>query len=370
MPDILLSLTNIHKSFGETCVLKGIDLELIRGEFFTLLGSSGCGKTTTLRIIAGLETPDQGAVFLNGRDITALEPNHRNINTVFQNYALFPYYSVAQNVAYGLKIKKVSKNEIRERVRDTLHLVQMDGYDRRMPNELSGGQRQRIAMARAIVNRPDVLLLDEPLGALDFKLRKQMQLELKRLQQTLGITFIYVTHDQEEALNMSDRIGVMNQGNFEQISAPHELYRQPKTEFVADFIGETNLIRAGVSHRTGKELYRLTLPFGEIDAQIGEAPGENTELLISVRPEHIQFRLARKLQDAKYGLLGVVEERSFRGPTVQTLLRLRDGSCLFASELADQVDSFPLGSEVELFWKPEHSVVVRTFEGEALRAAI
>ena len=241
----ILQLKGIRKRFGETTVLSGIDLSIEEGEFITLLGSSGCGKTTTLRIIAGLETPDSGQVILDGADITALEPNKRPVNTVFQNYALFPYMTVADNIGYGLKIRKVPKPDIAAKVEEMLQLVQLEGYGSRMPGQLSGGQRQRVAIARAVVNEPKVLLLDEPLGALDLKLRRQMQLELKRLQKKLGTTFIYITHDQEEAINMSDRIAVMHQGVLEQAGAPNEVYYHPKTSYVANFVGSANILREG-----------------------------------------------------------------------------------------------------------------------------
>lgn len=255
MGESILQLRQIRKSFDNTEVLKGIDLEVAQGEFITLLGASGCGKTTTLRIIAGLELPDVGQVILEGQDITNREPNKRDVNTVFQNYALFPHMNVSDNVGYGLKIRKVPKAEIAERVEQALRLVQLEGYGKRMPDQLSGGQKQRIAIARAVINEPKVLLLDEPLGALDLKLRRQMQLELKRLQKQLGITFIYITHDQEEAINMSDRIGVMHEGILEQLGTPNEVYYQPQTSYVADFSGKCQYPPSGrrdVCHPLGK----------------------------------------------------------------------------------------------------------------------
>ena len=242
MGESILQLQQIRKSFANTEVLKGIDLEAGQGEFITLLGASGCGKTTTLRIIAGLELPDSGQVILEGHNITDWEPNKRDVNTVFQNYALFPHMNVADNVGYGLKIRKVPKVQIAERVERALRLVQLEEYGKRMPDQLSGGQKQRIAIARAVINEPKVLLLDEPLGALDLKLRRQMQLELKRLQKQLGITFIYITHDQEEAINMSDRIGVMHEGVLEQMGTPNEVYYRPRTSYVADFVGNANIL--------------------------------------------------------------------------------------------------------------------------------
>ncbi|MDR1024656.1 MAG: ABC transporter ATP-binding protein [Treponema sp.] len=239
----LLRLEEIGKTFGNTRVLKDVSLSVRAGEFVTLLGSSGCGKTTTLRIIAGLEQADSGKVFIAGEDVTDREPNRRNVNMVFQNYALFPHMTVAANIAYSLKLKKLPRNSIRERVEEALAMVQLSGYGRRMPAELSGGQKQRVAVARAMVNRPKLLLLDEPLGALDLQLRRQMQTELKRLQRQLGITFIYITHDQEEALTMSDRIAVMRNGQFEQIGRPVDIYDRPRTSFVARFVGNANIVK-------------------------------------------------------------------------------------------------------------------------------
>lgn len=237
----ILELKGIKKSFDTTNVLKGIDFQVEEGEFITILGSSGCGKTTTIRIVAGLEEADEGTVFLNGQEVTNLEPNERNVNTVFQNYALFPHMTVEGNVGYGLKIKNVPKAEIKKRVDEVLELVQLEGYGKRKPSELSGGQKQRVAIARAIVNNPQILLLDEPLGALDLQLRRQMQVELKNLQQSLHITFIYITHDQEEAAAMSDRIVVMNEGRIEQIGTPKEIYEAPATEYVAKFIENSKI---------------------------------------------------------------------------------------------------------------------------------
>ena len=237
MSDFSLRLVDIHKSFTRNEeVLRGISLEIPRGEFLTILGSSGCGKTTTLRIIAGLEYPDSGQVFLDGRDVTDLEPNKRNVNTIFQSYALFPHMNVFQNVGYALRLRGTPKAEISERVAKMLKLVELEGYDKRKPQELSGGQKQRVAIARALIAEPAVLLLDEPLGALDLQLRRTMQQELKNLQKKLGITFLYITHDQDEAFGMSDRIAVMRGGRFEQIGTPDEIRYSPATQYVAEFI--------------------------------------------------------------------------------------------------------------------------------------
>ena len=241
----ILELKGIKKAFGGVPVLNGIDLSVKPGEFITLLGSSGCGKTTTLRIISGLETPDSGTVLLEGADVTGTEPDKRGVHTVFQNYALFPHMTVEANIGYSLKIRGVKKTEIKSRVREMLELVQLEGFGGRMPGELSGGQRQRVAIARSVIDSPKVLLLDEPLGALDLQLRRMMQTELKRLQKKLGITFIYITHDQEEALNMSDRIAVMRNGLFEQLGTPNEIYDRPKTAYVARFVGSANILTLG-----------------------------------------------------------------------------------------------------------------------------
>ena len=252
MAEVSLELKEIKKSFTEgEAVLDNISLVISKGEFITLLGSSGCGKTTTLRIIAGLEQPDAGSVWLDGREVTGLEPNQRDVNTVFQNYALFPHMNVAENIGYGLKLKKVPKNEIKKKVSQMLELVQLEGYEKRKPSELSGGQKQRVAIARALVNNPKVLLLDEPLGALDLQLRRAMQIELKHLQKKLGITFIYITHDQEEAINMSDRIAVMKDGRIEQIGTPDEIYNHPKTSYVATFVGNANILHGVVERVQG-----------------------------------------------------------------------------------------------------------------------
>ena len=243
--DEILELKGIKKAFGGVPVLNGIDLKVEPGEFITLLGSSGCGKTTTLRIISGLEVPDSGTVLLEGADVTNTEPDKRGVHTVFQNYALFPHMTVEANIGYSLRIRGVKKPEIKSRVHEMLELVQLEGFGSRMPGELSGGQRQRVAIARSVIDSPKVLLLDEPLGALDLQLRRMMQTELKRLQKKLGITFIYITHDQEEALNMSDRIAVMRDGLFEQLGTPNEIYDRPKTAFVARFVGSANILTLG-----------------------------------------------------------------------------------------------------------------------------
>lgn len=321
MGESILQLRQIRKSFDNTEVLKGIDLEVARGEFITLLGASGCGKTTTLRIIAGLELPDAGQVILEGQDITNREPNKRDVNTVFQNYALFPHMNVSGNVGYGLKIRKVPKAEIERKVEQALRLVQLEEYGKRMPDQLSGGQKQRIAIARAVINEPKVLLLDEPLGALDLKLRRQMQLELKRLQKRLGITFIYITHDQEEAINMSDRIGVMHEGVLEQLGTPNEVYYQPKTSYVADFVGNANIL-----HKNGETF--------------------------AIRSENILMN-----GEAVCTQEAVVVEKSFAGGQLRILFRLPDGQTLTASRYGIDNDLQP-GQKVQIGWDAKDAVKV------------
>ena len=249
---VIVDIRHVNKVYqGDNAVVKDLDLQVYEGEFLTLLGSSGCGKTTTLRMIAGFESITSGSILVEGEDVENKEPYERNVNTVFQTYALFPHMTVFDNVAYGLRIKKVPKEEVKKRVTEMLGLVQLGGFEKRFPSQLSGGQKQRVAIARALINKPKVLLLDEPLGALDLKLRKQMQLELKRLQRKLKITFIYVTHDQEEALTMSDRIAVMSDGILQQVGTPKEIYEHPATRFVASFIGETNLFDGAISESHG-----------------------------------------------------------------------------------------------------------------------
>lgn len=332
MSDSFLELKNLKKSFtpGEY-VLQGINLKIEQGEFVTLLGSSGCGKTTTLRIIAGLEQPDSGSVWLEGKDVTNLEPNERDVNTVFQNYALFPHMNVEDNIGYGLKIRKVPKAEIKKKIKEMLELVQLEGYEKRKPVELSGGQKQRVAIARALANNPRVLLLDEPLGALDLQLRRAMQLELKRLQKKLGITFIYITHDQEEAINMSDRIVVMNQGRFEQIGTPDEIYNHPKTSYVATFVGNANILK------------------GELVGMDGT---------VAIRSENIILD-----ETCKQGYSAMVKEKNFAAGQLRVLLALPDGTEITASRFGMNANIQP-GQKINLYFDPKNAVVVDKIEGE------
>lgn len=319
MTDTILSLENIEKSFDGDNVLKNISLDIGRGEFVTLLGSSGCGKTTTIRIVAGLLTPDSGKVVLNGKDITMLAPEKRDVNTVFQNYALFPHMNVEKNIGYGLKLKKLPANEIKAEVEKALSLVQLEGFEKRNPSQLSGGQKQRVAIARAIVNKPSVLLLDEPLGALDLMLRRQMQTELKKLQKALGITFIYITHDQEEALNMSSRIVVMRNGNIEQIGTPSEVYDTPKTAFVAEFVGGANL------YNDGKRLF-------------------------AIRSEHVRLGVG------DYN--GVVVENSFTAGLSKVKVRLKDGQEITSSHMGMNIN-LKIGDEISVGWDKNDMVEVQ-----------
>ena len=341
MAEKCLELKDIRKSFSkDEVVLKEISLSIDKGEFITLLGSSGCGKTTTLRIIAGLETPDSGKVYLEGKDVTALAPEARDVNTVFQNYALFPHMTVADNIGYGLKLKKIPKAEIKKRVSEMLELV------------LSGGQRQRVAIARSLVNNPKVLLLDEPLGALDLQLRRAMQLELKRLQKKLGITFIYITHDQEEAINMSDRIAVMNKGTFEQIGTPDEIYNHPKTSYVATFVGNANILK-GTAQETEADILKVSLA-GSIVSAVAEgkkiAPG--TPVTLAVRSENMIFD-----ETCQSGMEAVVVEKSFAGGLLRVVLKLADGTEVIANRHGIDAGVQP-GQKVTCHFDAENAVLV------------
>lgn len=332
-PKVLLS--GVSKSFGSFTAVSDLNLAVAAGEFLTLLGPSGCGKTTTLNMIAGFEFPDAGLIELDSRDVTTVPPFLRNVNTVFQSYALFPHMTVAQNVAFGLRVQKATKGEIKERVAEALALVQMDTFADRYPKQLSGGQQQRVALARAIVLKPEVLLLDEPLGALDLKLRKEMQVELKHLQQKLGITFLFVTHDQEEALTMSDRIVVMNRGKIEQIGTPAEVYERPRTRFVAEFIGETNILPGDVLHA-------------------GSAQGS----LISLRPERIEAA-----RDGAPSVTATVADRIYVGEKVRLLTHLASGVRLAVSTVpTSNLANAQPGESVQLTWAPEAQVTLAASE--------
>lgn len=354
--NVIVRLTDVDKNFENDRVVKKLNLDVQEGEFLTMLGPSGCGKTTTLRMIAGFEYPTGGRIFLEGQDVDDKKPNERNVNTVFQNYALFPHMNVFDNIAFGLVEKKVKKDEIRRRVEEMIRLVRLDGMEKRMPSQMSGGQKQRVAIARALVNQPKVLLLDEPLGALDLKLRKQMQGELKHLQKRLGITFIYVTHDQEEALTMSDRIAVMNNGYLEQVGTPEEVYNHPQTKFVADFIGESNIIEGYIEHMT-KDSIEVTMESGK--AVIHESGYRLEEMVyLCVRPENLKITT-----DAVEGFRfrGQVREHIFIGSINKTMIELPNGQMLKAETPAEDA-LVPVGTVVNVFWNPGKVVVMRTKE--------
>jgi len=351
-----IALEGVSKRFGKHEAVRDVSLSIREGEFFSLLGPSGCGKTTTLRMIAGFEVPDAGRIYLQGEDVTSLFSNRRPVNMVFQQYALFPHMSIYDNVAFGLKVKRVPRAEHGERVQEMLRVVSLEGLDRRRARQLSGGQQQRVALARALVNRPAALLLDEPLGALDVKLRKQMQLELKRIQNDLGTTFVYVTHDQEEALAMSDRIAVMNGGHVEQIGTPREIYERPHTSFVADFIGSLNALELRIDELVGVnavmrlgEAERLVVPVGP-----GHRAGESVR--VAVRPERVQIEpVGSPLLNGGSRLEGTIAEIVFLGMYTQFHVDTQAGR-LVSHRLADEsLRGLEGGSRVALSWDVEQA---------------
>ena len=346
-----ISLRALRKTFGAVTAVDGIDLDVEEGEFFSMLGPSGSGKTTVLRMVAGFEHPTDGRVLLAGADVTDRPPFARDVNTVFQDYALFPHMSVMDNVEYGLRVKKVQARERRGRAEEALATVRLEGYGGRSPQQLSGGQRQRVALARALVNRPRVLLLDEPLGALDLKLRREMQIELKQMQRELGITFVFVTHDQEEALTMSDRIAVFRDGRIEQVATPVELYERPATTFVAGFVGTSNLLEGDVAKRL-----------------LGE------EGIFSIRPEKIQLRPAAEAPTAADGVcvaLGVVGEVVYLGSSTHSVVELEAGATLtvLQQNLESSLDHALArrGVDVALTWQRDQVVALRTATTEENR---
>jgi spermidine/putrescine transport system ATP-binding protein len=352
--EAIVKIENVNKKYGENHVVRDLSIEIKKGEFLTMLGPSGCGKTTTLRMIAGFETPTNGNIYIEGKEIQNTEPFDREVNTVFQNYALFPHMTIYDNLAFGLTVKKVNKSEIKERVTEILELVQLVGFENRKPDQLSGGQKQRVAIGRALINKPKVLLLDEPLGALDMKLRKQMQFELKRLQKKLGITFVYVTHDQEEALTMSDRIAIMYGGDLEQIGTPKEIYERPKSKFVADFIGESNIFY-GVASREGNDVLKVKLESGEVlavDSQIKD----NEIIYVLVRPENI--KLSTELVDG-FSLVGKVKEHVYIGSVNKTIIMLPTGMEV-KMNTNPKIELLPIGSEICVYWDKEDAVVIKS----------
>jgi spermidine/putrescine transport system ATP-binding protein len=368
LPEVDVRLVDVVKKFGEMVAVDSINLEVRDGEFFSLLGPSGCGKTTTLRMIGGFEEPTSGLIELQGQDVTWLPPFKRNVNTVFQNYALFPHLTIFENVAFGLRRKGLKGNEVKGRVTDMLKLVELPGFENRKPNQISGGQAQRVALARALINRPAVLLLDEPLGALDLKLRKQMQVELKRIQQEVGITFIYVTHDQEEAMTMSDRIAVMNEGRYEQLGDPEALYERPTTRFVAGFLGISNLLPATILGPDGDyvgaslaDATRIRVPRGLVDGQ--------SSIRIGVRPEKI--RLLDPAAEGPAGhnrLTGIVRDASYLGVSTQYQVEAKSGTLTVYEqnvERATRAELWARGDQVQLTWSPDHSFVVPNEDGSS-----
>ncbi|BDV01441.1 spermidine/putrescine import ATP-binding protein PotA [Thermodesulfomicrobium sp. WS] len=362
MADTVLELRAVSKRYGDTLAVDGISLAVERGEFLTLLGPSGCGKTTVLRLLAGFETPSAGEILLEGRSMTGVPPERRAINTVFQSYALFPHMNVFDNVAFGLRMRGVGAREIRRRVEEALHLVHMEEFATRMVDRLSGGQQQRVAIARAVVNKPVVLLLDEPLSALDYRLRRRMQLELKHLQRSLGITFILVTHDQEEAFSMSDRVAVMNQGRVEQLDTPTAVYENPANLFVARFVGEINVLPAEVVACLG-EVTQVRVEGRVIALRTPNAAwsaGDQVHVLL--RPEDLRVETVRDLDEdpelrESFGrvpaFLGVVEETVYKGATYDVVLRLDSGTVLTATEFFNEDDEtvyFRAGDRVAVTW--------------------
>jgi spermidine/putrescine transport system ATP-binding protein len=358
-----IHLERVTKRFGELAAVDDLTLSIERGAFYAMLGPSGCGKTTTLRMVGGFEDPTEGQVFLGGDEVTQLPPYKRDVNTVFQSYALFPHLNVEKNVGFGLERKKVSKSDLKNRVGEALELVQLGGLGKRKPGQLSGGQQQRVALARALVNRPRALLLDEPLGALDLRLRKQLQIELKRIQQDVGITFVHVTHDQEEAMTMADTIAVMNAGKIEQAGSAADLYERPRTEFVANFLGVSNLIDARMKSTEGglarvetHDGATLHMPADRIGPHGGNA------VRVGVRPEKITLVAAGQEAPADANVLkGKVIVASFLGVSIQYLIQAAGGEELTVfAQNADgaEPESFGPGREVQLTWNPQHTFVV------------
>ena len=361
MADALLRVEGLKKSFEGTQVLRDLSFEVQHGEFVTLLGPSGCGKTTTLRIIAGLLEPDAGRVILSGSDITDAPPEKRPLNTVFQNYALFPHMNVEKNISYGLRMRGMKKAEWRPKVQEMLRLVQLEGCERRMPSQLSGGQCQRVAIARTLILEPELLLLDEPLGALDLKLRRQMQVELKEIQKRLGVAFVYITHDQEEALNMSDRIAVMRNGRFEQMGTPEQIYDHPATRFAAEFIGQTNLLECDVEAVNADGLLlsyageRIPARRAEFDAKAGD------RVCLSLRTERLGFGPEKCGESC---LEGTLIDRRYAGSNMRATIRLRDGHEILAMCTSAERARGDVGQKVWLSWNPAEAPVVCAEEAE------
>ncbi|MEQ5724627.1 spermidine/putrescine ABC transporter ATP-binding protein PotA [Providencia rettgeri] len=356
----LIELKSLSKGFDGKQIISELDLTIQNGEFLTILGPSGCGKTTVLRLIAGLEDADGGQIILDGQDITDIPAENRFVNTVFQSYALFPHMTVFDNVAFGLRMQKTPAAEIQKRVDQALRMVQLEDFAERRPNQLSGGQQQRVAIARAVVNRPKVLLLDESLSALDYKLRKQMQNELKALQRKLGITFIFVTHDQEEALAMSDRIIVMREGKIEQDGTPREIYEEPKNLFVAQFIGEINIFDAKVLYRIDDKRIRANVEGHECDIFTELSVKEGQHVSVLLRPEDLRVEEVNDA-DNHPGLIGYVRERNYKGMTLDSVVEMEDGKIVMVSEFFNEDDpdvDHSLNQKVAVTWVESWEVVL------------
>ena len=379
-------LDRVTKRFGDVVAVDDLSLDIEHGEFFSMLGPSGCGKTTTLRMIAGFEDVTSGTVYLGEQDVTELQPYKRDVNTVFQNYALFPHLNVYENVAFGLRRRKVADSEVRRRVGEMLELVQLPGYDRRRTNQLSGGQQQRVALARALINHPRVLLLDEPLGALDLKLRKQMQLELKRIQEEVGITFVYVTHDQDEAMTMSNRIAVMRAGKVDQLGDPVQLYEQPKTEFVAGFLGVSNLLDGKVVGRDDR-FTEIELVNGELVRAVADGWAADTPVRVGVRPEKLRLQTSAAVESAGGGssarpdgdadsnvLEGSVTDASYVGVSTQYVVHTDAGQDVVVYsqnlDVAGGAEQHSAGERVRMSWNPKHTFVIKRADNAALQGAV
>jgi spermidine/putrescine transport system ATP-binding protein len=361
VPEVDVRLERVSKLFADVAAVDDLSLDIQEGQFFSMLGPSGCGKTTTLRMIGGFEEPSFGTIYLGGRDVTDLPPYKRDVNTVFQSYALFPHLDVRENVAFGLRRKGVAKEEIESRVKDVMNLVDLVGFEHRRPPQMSGGQQQRVALARALVNHPKVLLLDEPLGALDLKLRKQMQLELKRIQREVGITFIYVTHDQEEAMTMSDRLAVMRHGKIEQIGPPEEVYESPATEFVAGFLGASNLLDGQVKERSdGRATIELATG-GTVMADASNVPADVSAVKVGVRPEKITIVPDEGTPPTdKNHVSGLLRMSTYIGVNYQYKVVGPGGNELtvYVQNLGTAGSQPTPGQQVRLEWLPEHTFVV------------
>lgn len=360
MKQNVIEISGISKHYHDHIALDNVSLNVRSGEFLTLLGPSGCGKTTLLRLLSGFETPTAGKIYIDGKDVNGLAPHHRHINTVFQSYALFPHMTVFDNIAFGLRCKHLPKKEIETRVEEALQMVKLKKYSNRKPHQLSGGQQQRVAIARAVVNKPLVLLLDEPLSSLDYRLRKTMQIELKQLQRQLGITFIFVTHDQEEALSMSDRVAVMNEGLIEQIGTPREVYEEPQNLYVAKFIGEVNIFETEVLVLRDKQI-DIKIE-GKIRTLINRRGlGANQAINVLIRPEDLQVWRQNQITDGNNALPAVIDQVIYKGSTVDLTLRLQSGKILLATQFFNEDDEnldFRPGETVWVDWLPGWEVIL------------